>query len=348
MNFFSELFPIIRLLRHSLPKNVNILFVSAFRTSFIEEDLRFLSKHFQVQPRIGHGILHLLKIILSLFQTDIIFCWFASVYSAVGVIIGKYLGVKSVLILGGVDVAADEELGYGIWLSKWKSKLVRRALLLADRVLVVDNSLKEEAMQRAGYDGNNIVYLPTGYDALFWKPLIEKKKIVLTVASCSDEIRLRIKGIDVLIQAAQRMPNAEFVVVGTESDLAYRLQPPMNMTFYPSVKKERLLQWYQEAKVYCQPSRREGLPNALCEAMLCGCIPVGTRVGGNATAIADTGFLVPTNDVDALVSGLNYALESGTELPVKARSRIVALFPKEKREADLFSLIEKLLHEAAD
>ncbi|MBI3195359.1 MAG: glycosyltransferase family 4 protein, partial [Ignavibacteriae bacterium] len=337
MNFSNERFLTTNRHRHSLPKNLNILFVSAFRTSFIEEDLRFLSKHFPVQPHIGHGILHLLKIILSVFQNDIIFCWFASAYSAVGVIVGKYLGVKSILILGGVDVAADKELGYGIWLSKWKSKLVRRALLLADRILVVDNSLKEEAKQRAGYDGNNIVYLPTGYDALFWKPLIEKKNVVLCVAQCEDERRFRIKGVDFLIQAARQMSSAEFVVVGIEPKLAYRFQPPMNMKFYPAVKQERLLQLYQEAKVYCQPSRREGLPNALCEAMLCGCIPVATHVGGNATAIADTGFLVPYNDVDALISALNDALESGSDLPVKARLRIVALFPKEKRETDLLS-----------
>jgi glycosyltransferase involved in cell wall biosynthesis len=264
------------------------------------------------------------------------------------VIVGKYIGVKSILILGGVDVAADKELGYGIWLSKWKSKLVRRALLLADRVLVVDNSLKEEAMQRSGYDGKNIVYLPTGYDALFWKPSLQKKKFVLTVAHCNDETRLRIKGIDVLIQAARQMSSTEFVVVGIEPALAYRFQPPINMKFFPAFKQERLLQFYQEAKVYCQPSRREGLPNALCEAMLCGCIPVATSVGGNATAIADSGFLVPYNNIDALVKALNEALETDDELPTKARSRIVALFPKEKREADLLSVIEKVLNETAD
>ncbi len=213
---------------------------------------------------------------------------------------------------------------------------------------MVDQSLKTEAMQRAKYDGRNIQYVPTGYDSLFWKPLLEKKRTVLTVAHCEDETRFKIKGIDVLIQTAQRMTSIEFIVVGVEPDLAYKLRPPLNMKFYPAVKQEQLLQFYQESKVYCQPSRREGLSNALCEAMLCGCIPVATRVGGNATAIGDSGFLVPYNDVDALVEALKQALDSETDVGAKARMRIVSLFPKEKREAELLSFIEKLTDETSN
>ncbi|MBI3189820.1 MAG: glycosyltransferase family 4 protein, partial [Ignavibacteriales bacterium] len=175
---------------------------------------------------------------------------------------------------------------------------------------------------------------------------VEKKKVVLTVATASDETRFKIKGINFLIHAALRMPSTEFIVVGIEPDLAYSFRPPLNMTFHPAIKHEKLLEFYQQAKVYCQPSRREGLPNALCEAMLCGCIPVATNVGGNSTAIGDSGFLVPYNDVDALVDSLKQALENETDVASKARARIVSLFPKEKREVDLLSLIEKLSHEA--
>jgi len=55
------------------------------------------------------------------------------------------------------------------------------------------------------------------------------------------------------------------------------------------VPDEELIKYYQKAKVY-QLSEYEGLPNALCEAMLCECVPAGTRYCGIPTAIGDTGM----------------------------------------------------------
>ena len=326
----------------TLKKQPTILFVSTVHSPFVENDLSFLAKHFPVVPRIGSGILQILKIFIDIMQAELIVCWFASVYSAFAVLLGKRLGVKSIIIIGGADLAAEKDLGYGLWLSKWKSAFVKRALRKADVVLTVDESLREEAKLRAEYSGNNIHYLPTGYDSQIWKPTGEKKNTVLTVAAASDKARFGIKGIDFLITVAQRMPAIDFIVIGVDPEFAYRSRPSLNIKFYAALPHDQLLRYYQESKVYCQPSRREGLSNALCEAMLCGCIPVATNVGGNPTAIGDTGFLVPYNDVDSLVKALKQALDADIELSAKARARIVALFPKEKRERELLKIIEQL------
>jgi glycosyltransferase involved in cell wall biosynthesis len=280
------------------------------------------------------------KIIIGVFRSDVIFCWFASVYASIGVVFGRVVGIQSIIVVGGVDVAKEKELNYGIWLSAWKSKLVRYALQHADRVLVVDPCLKEDAVRLAKYDGKNIVYLPTGYDVLFWKPMGEKEPIVLTVAVVHDEQRVRLKGIDTLIETARKLPEMQFIVIGTHPELVLKFQPPANMTFHPTMERKSLLPYYRQSKVYCQPSRREGLPNTLCEAMLCGCVPVATEVGGNGTAIGDTGILVPSNDPEALCNALMKAMKSTDDIGAKARSRIVALFPKEKRERDLLRVIK--------
>jgi hypothetical protein len=88
-------------------------------TSFIKEDLSFFEKHYTVKAVIGSGIKHLLKILLEVPKSDITFTWFASVYSAFIVCFTKIFGKKSVIVIGGVDVAKVPSINYGIWLSWW-------------------------------------------------------------------------------------------------------------------------------------------------------------------------------------------------------------------------------------
>jgi len=217
---------------------------------------------------------------------------------------------------------------------------VRYAFRHADHILVVDPFLKEEAVRLAEYPGKNIRYVPTGYDSNFWKPMGDKESIVLTVARVRQEKSLRLKGIDTLLAAARRLPETAFVVIGIDPEIRSALNAPANIEFINPLLRRDILPYYQRAKVYCHPSRREGLPNALCEAMLCGCIPVVTQAGGNATAAGDAGFLIETGNDEALAAGILRAMMLDESTGLKARTRIVSLFPNEKREADLIRFIE--------
>jgi glycosyltransferase involved in cell wall biosynthesis len=296
-----------------------------------------------VRTQIGHGIGSVFKIIFNAFRSELVFGWFASVYSAIGVVAANITGTKSVIVIGGVDVAREPELGYGIWLSPWKAILLRYALRHADLVLAVDPCLRESAMRLAEYDGQNILYLPTGYNSSFWKPVGEKEPLVLTVAVVSDERRLKVKGIDLLMESARLLRDVPFVVIGVSPRIMSRLNPPENVRCYDAIERSELLPYYRRARVFCQPSRLEGLANTLCEAMACGCVPVATDVGGNRTAVGDAGMIVPSGDVQALSIALREALKLPDSAGAKARARIVSLFPKEKRENELLRLIRNLL-----
>jgi glycosyltransferase involved in cell wall biosynthesis len=317
------------------------LFVSGFWTPFIQDDIDHLSKHFSVKRTIGSGGAQVIRILLRILSADVVFCWFASTYAALAVAVGKFFGITSVIVVGGVDVAKEPELKYGVWNSRWRSILVQYALRHATKVLVVDPSLAEEAKLRAGYDGKNILYLPTGYDGTFWKPRGEKQPIVLTVAVALHENRFHIKGVHYLIEVAKRLPDVRFRVVGVEATLLKKYSLPPNIEWLPVYERRELLPLYQSAKVYCQPSLREGLPNTVCEAMLCGCIPVVTAVGGSVTAVGDVGVLVTPRSVESLVEGIEKALAMPENESQKARARILSMFPKEKRELELVSIIKE-------
>ena len=210
-------------------------------------------------------------------------------------------------------------------------------------MLPVAEALAQEAMCLAGYDGKNIETLPTGYDSERWKPGAPKEKFVLTVGATPDFVRVKKKGIDILLRTAKRLPEVPFVVIGIAPEVQRRLEIPSNVQCFPFVPQDELTHYYQRAKVFFQPSRHEGMPNTLCEAMLCECIPVGANVYGIPAAIGPAGYLIDGDDVAAYSGALAQALAAPASAGQTARERIVELFPKEKREERLKSLIASLI-----
>jgi len=319
-----------------------ILFTSTFITPFIKSDLQSLQKNYSVKPITETGLFALWKYLKAVNKIDITFSWFASVYSSVLVFLTKIFRKKSIVIIGGVDVAQEKEYNYGIWNSWWKSRIVRYGIIHADYVLAVDESLKKEAMRLCKYDGNNISVVHTGYDSTKWFPKGEKEQFVLSVGICPDMHRIKKKGFDVLFSVAERMINTKFVVIGIEPHIAEQLNMPPNVQCFPKINQAELLHYYQRAKVFAQLSRHEGMPNTLCEAMMCECIPVGSDVFGIPTAIKDKGFIVKLNELDAIETALRNAMNAPSEFGCRARKRILEYFPLELREKKILRIIHQL------
>jgi glycosyltransferase involved in cell wall biosynthesis len=64
--------------------------------------------------------------------------------------------------------------------------------------------------------------------------------------------------------------------------------------------------------VLLMPSLHDGLPNALLEAMACGCAIIGTPVGGIADAIRndENGRIVLPGDADGLACAIDELLDN--------------------------------------
>ena len=325
-----------------LSSQPHILFVSTFHTPFIDDDLKVLSEDNHLTVCVGHGPSQVFNMLLGVLHAQFVFCWFASVYAAIATLAAGLLGKKSVIVIGGVDVAKEKEFDYGLWISPWKSALARRAIKKAAHVLVVDQSLKDEILQRVKYKGENIEVLPTGFDPEFWQPSGPKEPVVVTVAAVQNDGRFKIKGIDILFEVARRLPQTNFVLIGFNDERIGIHVPPTNLKVLPILSQSELLKYYQRAKVYCQPSLREGLSNTLCEAMLCGCVPVATNVGGSAQAVGENGLIVQPNDAGALARAVEQALQMPESIGARARERIVRLFPKQRRERRLKELIREI------
>jgi glycosyltransferase involved in cell wall biosynthesis len=326
-----------------LPRR-KILFTSSLTSSFILEDVALLREYADVTHVLTRTPADLRHLPFAVSRADLTFSWFASTYAGAVVRLAKLAGKPSIVVLGGVDVVTRPAIGYGLALTPWKRRLLIHTLRTASRLLPVDPTLREAALALTPLPDEKITVLPTGYDETRWLPGQKESDLVLTVALCENEERMKVKGIDTLVAIARTLPAVRFVVIGVHPAVAQLLEPeiPGNVQLLPPVGRDALLPWYQRASVYCQPSLSEGLPNALCEAMLCGCVPVGTDVGGTVRAVGDAGIIVAPGDEAELTAAISIALQSTTDRRARARARIAREFPLARRRAALASLIGEL------
>ncbi len=72
------------------------------------------------------------------------------------------------------------------------------------------------------------------------------------------------------------------------------------------LERPALIEWYHRANLFLFPSRHEGMPNAVLEAMAAGLPVVATRIAGSEELVLDglTGRLVPPEDAEALREAL--------------------------------------------
>ncbi len=336
---------------NELDKRTKILFVHPTMSAFIQADLDLLKRHFEVRTldlggvrrTAGSVIKTVWRLARGILWADLSFAWFAEGHAKWMIRLSRILGKPSIVVVGGYEVAKVPEIGHGSLLDPKKAKMVRYILEHASRVLPVDESLKADAIKNLGVDGTNIQTIHTGHDSETFKPSGPKENMALTVGFV-DKVTVRRKGLDVFVEAAKFLPDVKFVLVGSSSDGtldALKAKASHNVEFAGFVPHDRLLSFYQRAKVYCQLSAYEGLPNALCEAMLCECVPVGTKVSGIPTAMADTGFYVPVGDAKAAAEAVKQALASNKGND--ARARIKEQFSIEMREDEMLLVIRVLL-----
>jgi len=328
-----------------LLSRAKILVTSTFLTPFIAEDLVILRRRYDVTHICASGPGAVARITASVRRADVVLSWFASTYAAAAVLSAHSFGKRAAIVVGGADVAGIDEIDYGIWTSRWRSRLVAYALRSADRVLAVDPFLKQEAIRRARYNGANIECLPTGYDPTFWVPEKLKADTVISVAACDSQARLEAKGVPLFLETAMTLPEVRFVLVGIHDRLisSVRERSPQNVEIRGKVSRREIRGLFGAARVYCQASRIEGFPNAICEAMLCGCIPVATDVGGMRSAVNGAGILVPYGDPVRLAGAIMKAMAMGEVSGQAARRYVEENFTLERRERGLLAAIGELI-----
>jgi glycosyltransferase involved in cell wall biosynthesis len=328
-------------------KRIRVAFVASGDSTFVQRDRSTLQEAFRVRNVEWNGKWSIPPLAWAVLRSDVTFAWFALDHAYGASRLARLFGRKSIVVVGGVDVARVPDLGYGAHLEPRMAYRSRYALAHSDRVLVVHDSLREEIAQNTGIRRSEILTVPLGFDTEFFAGDGRPRDTVLTVGFVT-EVNIRRKGLDTFVEAARRLPNLPFVLVGAKPSAAtdrLKAAAPPNVEFLPPLEPKALRDQYRRARVYVQASLYEGLPSALGEAMACGCVPVGTRVAGIPDLIGDTGVYVPPTNPEATAAGILRAFES--DLGGNARRRIEERFSRDRREQALIDIVQVLVSQGA-
>lgn len=326
---------------------MKILFVCARSgthiPTFVQKDIDILSSNHEVCvvvfERLRKSFYPILK---GVVWADITFAWFAALHALVVVILSRVFRKKSIVVAGGFDVASVPELNYGQTLNFIGRMRTILTLKLANTILAVSESTKEEAVRNAKGNTQKINVVHHGFNIHTEKLKHKKKNLVVTVSTLTKN-QIKRKGILTFIESAKYLPEFDFVVVGAylDNSVEYlqRIKSP-NAKIIGYLSQRELDNLLKRAKVYVQVSMHEGFGCSLAEAMLHECVPVVTKKGAIPEVVGDKGFYVPLNDPESTALAIRKASQS--DLGPKARERISKKFSIKKRKQFILEAVNSL------
>lgn len=257
---------------------------------------------------------------------DVLHAYFLVQAGFVAAYAGRYLQMPSIVSARGND------LERAIF-DPSRAAHILYALKNASAVTANANELAKKA--GALVPGLQVAVIPNGVDTERFQPALRNNALAESlnlinhgrageasrVIGFAGELREK-KGLQPLLRAyaqvIQHLPAALLIVgevrAGQDSralEEFRQLHPECHIIVTGIVPAGDMPAYYSVMDVFVQPSLRDGLPNALLEAMACGNAVVGAAAGGIPDAITDgvDGRLVSTNQSEELAEIIQELLE---------------------------------------
>jgi len=206
-------------------------------------------------------------------------------------------------------------IAVNLWFRDKIPPRLQRGLRLIDRivdaVMVNSNAVKEHLIQDENVPAERIHLCYNGVDTAVFHPQRAPHSNLVIGSVCALRTEKRL---DVLIEAFAKvrrsMPGLKLLIAGSGEtlpqlkELAARSGLDGACVFEPA--KSCVADWMRSIDIFVLPSETESFPNALLEAMACGCAVVASRVGGVPELIEDgrSGFLFEPGNANVLADAL--------------------------------------------
>lgn len=280
---------------------------------------------------------------------------FGGYWSLLPSIIGKIYKKPVYIILHGTDCAAFKEINYGnirkpILRTALKMSYKRASMLLpvSESLIYSENNyfFKDQTIKQGVQHffpeittKNRVI--SNAVDSEKWRILENFKRVehrFITVLGNGQFLR---KGGFLILETAKKLPQFEFIFIGANPPVEIKTIPD-NVKFLGRMNATELLDFYNTSKFYLQLSNFEGFGVALCEAMLCGCIPIVANTNDMPNIVKDTGYILKKRDSELLCRLLLEAhAHHKDDLGIKARQNIVQNYSIGKRKSAIFDVLKQ-------
>ena len=268
------------------------------------------------------------------FPFDVIFAAFAYPDGAAAALLARDMDCPLVIKTLGSDI---NELANRPALRRE----VQWALGRAERVIAVSAALRERIIE-LGVAPERIIMAHNGVDGTRFT-IRDRRQARISLGlpldrslACYVGNLTAEKGVDVLVEAMgylrrQGRCDVDLAVLGSGvmderlHSLVRELGLEDRIRFLGRRPNAEISDWLAACDVFCLPSRREGCPNVVLEALASGRPVVATNVGGVPELLDNRyGILTPVDDPEALAEGLTCALRREWD-PGKLRGSVPSL-----------------------
>jgi glycosyltransferase involved in cell wall biosynthesis len=345
--------------------NKKILYTTHIKATFINKDTEFLKERYRLIVFDFHAkqnflipfllVKQFVFLCINIYQSNVLVTQFAGYHSLLPSLFGKIFGKKNIIIVCGTDAYSFPSISYGNFrkpflalFSSWSYKLCTDITPVDESLIETDSNYYNVDFPKQGirYFVKNVKARFTtiyyGYENSFCKnsSILKKPNTFITIGKGTENTPVFYrKGIDLILAVAPKFPDCTFTIVGM-GDVSKMPSAPSNVVYISFIEHKNLMNLLSEQAYYLQLSIAEGFPNALCEGMLCECVPIGSAVAAIPNIIGNTGFILEKKDENLLINVLQKALQADIHLLGKnARERIISNFGIEKRKEKFYNLI---------
>ncbi len=284
------------------------------------------------------------------FQPDVTLAFFGLPSGAVAWLLRKFKGIPYIVSLRGGDVPGFRPYDFRLY-HKIAAPFLR--LIWRRAAAVVANSQGLHDMAAKFEPAMPIAIIPNGVDLekFFVAERDWSSPRILSVGRLVYQ-----KGLDLAMQALAGLRSLEWqwLIAGDGPQMSvlqsmaekYGLKERVFFLGWQSA--DQLKQQYAAANLFLFPSRHEGMPNAVLEAMASGLPVVATRIAGNEELVADrlTGALVPSENAELLQESLKPLLSDADlrrKMGQAARQRVERSFAWERIAGQYRSILMEAL-----
>ena len=336
-----------------MPKK-KLLFIYPNLYTFIQTEIDLLSDDYDIisiTQNWSNKILLPFNLLIQFFfllynlpRVKVVLISFAGYSSFLPCLLGNLLNKKVLIVAHGTDCVSFPEINYGNlrnpllrFFTKISYQCASKILPVSESLVYTENSYFSSETLKFGYIHHlsNITtpfkVIPNAINSNFWNKdntVSRDKRSFITVLGKDQAL---IKGLDLIIEAANEFPDYKFYIAGIDPINNFKSRD--NIFFKGRLSPDELRILYCESQFYLQLSNSEGFGVALCEAMLCKCIPIVSNVNVLPEIIGDSGFVLKKRDLKILIDLINIVLECNiSTLENKSRDRIKDNYTLENRK----------------